>query len=79
MNRVRITTAVAEVLAVLLADPSAQRYGLELMRGTERYGRTGTGSILSVGFRWKLRIRQAETTILARTRSTTTTATSQGA
>lgn len=34
MNRVRITAAVAEVLAVLLADPSAQRYGLELMRAT---------------------------------------------
>ncbi|HYN97467.1 MAG TPA: helix-turn-helix transcriptional regulator [Pilimelia sp.] len=31
---VRITAGVAQVLAVLLADPTAERYGLELMRAT---------------------------------------------
>jgi DNA-binding PadR family transcriptional regulator len=31
---IRITTSVAQVLAALLADPGAQRYGLELMRAT---------------------------------------------
>lgn len=33
-DRVRITTSVAEVLAALLEDPQAERYGLELMRAT---------------------------------------------
>ena len=33
-DRVRITTSVAQVLAVLLEDPHAERYGLELMRAT---------------------------------------------
>jgi DNA-binding PadR family transcriptional regulator len=33
-ERVRITTSVAQVLAVLLDDPQAERYGLELMRAT---------------------------------------------
>lgn len=33
-ERIRITTSVAQVLAVLLDDPLAQRYGLELMRAT---------------------------------------------
>lgn len=31
---VRITTSVAQVLAALLEDPGAERYGLELMRAT---------------------------------------------
>jgi PadR family transcriptional regulator PadR len=31
---VRITTSVAAVLAALLQDPAADRYGLDLMRGT---------------------------------------------
>lgn len=31
---IRITTSVAQVLAVLLEDPQAERYGLELMRAT---------------------------------------------
>lgn len=33
-ERIRITTSVAQVLAVLLDDPQAERYGLELMRAT---------------------------------------------
>lgn len=33
-ERVRITTSVAQVLAVLLDDPQVGRYGLELMRST---------------------------------------------
>jgi DNA-binding PadR family transcriptional regulator len=33
-ERVRITTGVAQVLAVLLSDPEVGRYGLELMRAT---------------------------------------------
>lgn len=33
-ERVRITTSVAHVLAVLLDDPQAERYGLEIMRAT---------------------------------------------
>jgi len=31
---VRITTAVAKVLAALLVDPTVDRYGLDLMRAT---------------------------------------------
>ncbi|MEH1127244.1 PadR family transcriptional regulator [Micromonospora sp. CPCC 206061] len=31
---VRVTAAVAKVLAVLLADPDTDRYGLDLMRAT---------------------------------------------
>jgi DNA-binding PadR family transcriptional regulator len=30
----RVTTGVAQVLAALLDDPAAERYGLELMRAT---------------------------------------------
>ncbi|HWG99583.1 MAG TPA: PadR family transcriptional regulator, partial [Pilimelia sp.] len=30
----RITVPVAKVLSVLLADPAADRYGLDLMRAT---------------------------------------------
>lgn len=33
-DRIRITTSVAHVLAVLLEEPQAERYGLELMRAT---------------------------------------------
>jgi DNA-binding PadR family transcriptional regulator len=33
-ERIRITTNVAQVLAVLLDDPQVERYGLELMRAT---------------------------------------------
>jgi PadR family transcriptional regulator PadR len=33
-ERIRMTTTVAAVLAVLLEDPHAGRYGLELMRAT---------------------------------------------
>ncbi len=32
--RPRITAAVAKVLAAFLADPTADRYGLDLMRAT---------------------------------------------
>jgi PadR family transcriptional regulator PadR len=32
---VRVTVAVAKVLAVFLEDPSAQQYGLELMKATD--------------------------------------------
>ena len=34
VDRIRITTGVAQVLAVLLTDPQVGRYGLELMRAT---------------------------------------------
>jgi PadR family transcriptional regulator PadR len=34
MAEIRLTTAVAKVLAALLQDPSAERYGLDLMRAT---------------------------------------------
>ena len=33
-ERIRVTTNVAQVLTVLLEDPQAGRYGLELMRAT---------------------------------------------
>jgi DNA-binding PadR family transcriptional regulator len=33
-ERIRVTTGVAQVLAVLLSDPQVGRYGLELMRAT---------------------------------------------
>ena len=33
-DRIRVTISVAQVLAVLLEDPQAERYGLELMRAT---------------------------------------------
>ena len=33
-ERIRITVSVAQVLAALLDDPEAGRYGLELMRAT---------------------------------------------
>lgn len=33
-ERIRITTNVAQVLAVLLDDPQVERYGLEIMRAT---------------------------------------------
>ena len=34
VSDVRITTAVAKVLAALLVDPTVDRYGLDLMRAT---------------------------------------------
>ncbi|MER7006159.1 helix-turn-helix transcriptional regulator [Dactylosporangium sp. NPDC000555] len=34
MDGLRMTTAVVKVVAALLADPTADRYGLELMRTT---------------------------------------------
>lgn len=34
IERVRVTVAVAKVLSAFCADPSADRYGLELMRAT---------------------------------------------
>lgn len=33
-GNVRVTVPVARLLALLLADPTADRYGLDLMRGT---------------------------------------------
>lgn len=33
-DTIRITMAVAQVLAALLEDPTAERYGLDLMRAT---------------------------------------------
>jgi PadR family transcriptional regulator PadR len=33
-EKIRLTTAVAKVLAAFLAEPDAERYGLELMRAT---------------------------------------------
>ena len=33
-TKIRITTSVAQVLAVFLEDPQDERYGLELMRAT---------------------------------------------
>ena len=33
-RRIQVTTGVAQVLTVLLADPDQGRYGLELMRAT---------------------------------------------
>ena len=35
-HEIRVTTAVATVLAVFLEDPAADRYGLDLMRATDQ-------------------------------------------
>jgi PadR family transcriptional regulator PadR len=35
-SEVRVTAAVAKVLAAFLSDPAAHRYGLDLMRATDQ-------------------------------------------
>ncbi|MDQ0371247.1 PadR family transcriptional regulator [Catenuloplanes indicus] len=40
MNPIRVTPVVADVLAVFLRDPAAERYGLDLIRGSGHAGGT---------------------------------------